>query len=50
MMSRRGKDMMGNSDGSYQWQGGTSVGGKEEGAVMAVAELNGTTMTMMMLV
>jgi hypothetical protein len=28
----------------------TFVGGKEEGAVMAVAELNGTTMTMMMLV
>ncbi len=26
------------------------VGGKEEGAVMAVAELNGTTMTMMTLV
>ena len=28
----------------------TFVGGKEEGAVMAVAELNGTTMTMTMLV
>jgi hypothetical protein len=27
MMSRRGKDMMGNSDGSYNWRGGTAVGG-----------------------
>jgi hypothetical protein len=26
-MSRRGTDMMGNSDGSYHWQGGTAVGG-----------------------
>ncbi len=24
--SQRGKDMMGNSDGSYHWQGGTAVG------------------------
>jgi hypothetical protein len=26
-MSRQGKDMMGNSDGSHHWQGGTAVGG-----------------------
>jgi hypothetical protein len=25
--SWRGKDMMGNSDGSYHWQGGTAVSG-----------------------
>jgi hypothetical protein len=25
-MSRRGEDMMGNSDGSYHWRGGTAVG------------------------
>ncbi len=25
--SRRGKDMMGNSDSSYRWWGGTAVGG-----------------------
>jgi hypothetical protein len=25
--SRQGKDMMGNSDGSYHWQGSTAVGG-----------------------
>jgi hypothetical protein len=24
--SRQGKDMMGNSDGSYHWRGGTAVG------------------------
>jgi hypothetical protein len=27
MTSRRGEDMMGNSDGSYHWWGGTAVGG-----------------------
>ena len=25
--SRQGKDMMGNSDGSYHWRGGTAVSG-----------------------
>jgi hypothetical protein len=26
-ISRQGKDMMGNSDSSYHWRGGTAVGG-----------------------